>query len=84
MPRRVTKFSELWLSSLDNNGQRIGEWCRKGDNDYNAYFQFCGDQIRCDNGGRAQLIQHSVKKKHVESSKHSLDKKQMVSWLFLQ
>ena len=76
MPKRLTKFSELWLSSLDSNLQRIGEWCRKGGNAYNAYCQFCDAQIRCDNVGRAQLMQHSVKKKCVESTKHSLDKKQ--------
>ena len=83
MPKRLTKFSELWLSSLDSNRQRIGELCRKGDNDYNAYCQFCDAQIKCGNGGRAQLIQHSVMKKHVESTKYSLDKNRL-SWLFLQ
>ena len=32
-------------------------------------------KIRCENGGRTQLMQHGVQKKHVESTKHSLDKK---------
>ena len=71
-----TKFSETWLSSVDSNGQRIGEWCRKGQNEYQAYCQFCDVQVKCDNAGKTQLLQHSKQKKHIDAIKHSVDKKQ--------
>ena len=76
MPQRQTKFSETWLSSVDSNGQRIGEWCRKGQNEYQAYCQFCDVQVKCDNAGKTQLLQHSKQKKHIDAIKHSVDKKQ--------
>ena len=63
MPQRQTKFSETWLSSVDSNGQRIGEWCRKGQNEYQAYCQFCDVQVKCDNAGKTQLLQHSKQEK---------------------
>ena len=76
MPQRQTKFSETGLSSVDSNGQRIGEWCRKGQNEYQAYCQFCDVQVKCDNAGKTQLLQHSKQKKHIDAIKHSVDKKQ--------
>ena len=76
MSQRQTKFSETWLSSVDSNGQRIGEWCRKGQNEYQAYCQFCDVQVKCDNAGKTQLLQHSKQKKHIDAIKHSVDKKQ--------
>ena len=76
MPQRQTKFSETWLSSVDSNGQRIGEWCRKGQNEYQAYCQFCDVQVKCDNAGKTQLLQHSKQKKHIDAIKPSVDKKQ--------
>ena len=76
MPQRQTKFSKTWLSSVDSNGQRIGEWCRKGQNEYQAYCQFCDVQVKCDNAGKTQLLQHSKQKKHIDAIKHSVDKKQ--------
>ena len=76
MPQRQTKFSETWLSSVDSNGQRIGEWCRKGQNEYQAYCQFCDVQVKCDNAGKTQLLQHSKQKKHIDAIKHSVGKKQ--------
>ena len=76
MPQRQTKFSETWLSSVDSNGQRIGEWCRKGQNEYQAYCQFCDVQVKCDNAGKTHLLQHSKQKKHIDTIKHSVDKKQ--------
>ena len=79
MPQRQTKFSETWLSSVDSNGQRIGEWCRKGQNEYQAYCQFCDVQVKCDNAGKTQLLQHSKQKKHIDAIKHSVDKKQKSS-----
>ena len=81
MPQRQTKFSETWLSSVDSNGQRIGEWCRKGQNEYQAYCQFCDVQVKCDNAGKTQLLQHSKQKKHIDVIKHSVDKKQKLELL---
>ena len=39
-------------------------------------MQICDTQIRCDNTGKAQVGQHSTKKKHIEAMKHILDQKQ--------
>ena len=75
MPQRQTKFSETWLSSVDSNGQRIGEWCRKGQNEYQAYCQFCDVQVKCDNAGKTQLLQHSK----LLSSQPLLLEKQMLN-----
>ena len=37
---------------------------------------FCDTQIQCGNAGKAQLVQHSTKKKHIEAIKHILNQKQ--------
>ena len=76
MPQGQMKFSELWLTSLDKNGQKLSEWCGKGQNEYYASCKFCDTQIQCDNAGKAQVVQHSTKKKHIEAMKHILDQKQ--------
>ena len=33
-------------------------------------------QVKCDNAGKTQLLQHSKQKKHIDAIKHSVDKKQ--------
>ena len=71
-----TKFSETWLSSVDSNGQRIGEWCRKGQHEYQGYCQFCNVQVKCGNAGKAQLLQHSKQKKHIDAIKQCVDNTQ--------
>ena len=76
MPKRQTKFSVSWLSATDHNGQILSEWCQKGKDDYHAYCHFCDVDIKCDNAGKAQLLQHSMKRKHIETTKHSQDKRQ--------
>ena len=76
MPERQTKFSNLWLSSIDTNGQKLSEWCRKGDDDYSGYCIFCDVKIKCDNAGKSQLVQHSSNRKHNEATKHIIDKTQ--------
>ena len=76
MPHAQTKFSELWLTSTDKNGQKLREWCSKGQNEYYGYCKFYDTEIQYDSAGIAQLLQHSTKKKHMEATKHSLDEKQ--------
>ena len=36
---------------------------------------FCDVDIRCDNAGKAQLLQHCAKKKQKEATKHAKEKK---------
>ena len=60
-----TKFSGSWLS-YDSNGQKLSEWCKKGKDDYNGYCCLCKVDIKCDNAGKAQLLQHAKRKKHTE------------------
>ena len=69
MPGGQTKFSTAWLSTFDSNGQKLSEWCKKGKDDYHGYCIFCAIDIKCDNAGKSQLLQHSTKKKHQEVSK---------------
>ena len=76
MPVQKTKFSEAWLSSTDSNGDKVGKWCQKGKDDYHGYCCFCFIDIKCDNGGIAQLLKHCMNKKHIEAIKHSKDSKQ--------
>ena len=33
-------------------------------------------QVKCDNAGKTDLLQHSKQKKHIDAIKHSVDKKQ--------
>ena len=54
----------------------MNEWCRKGKDEYNGYCFLCNVEIRCDNGGKAQLLKHCTQKKHKEVRKHTKDKSQ--------
>lgn len=76
MPGGRTKFSNSWLSTIDANGQRLSTWCRKGADDFLAYCRFCDCQVRCDNAGKSQLLQHAKKAKHVQGVKPFLDSSQ--------
>ena len=40
MPGRQTKFSVASLQNMDNNEQKISEWCWKGKDDYSGYCSF--------------------------------------------
>lgn len=76
MPGGRTKFSNAWLSAFDSNGQRLSSWCRKGVDDYHAYCRFCDSEFLCDNSGKAQILQHARKAKHVQAVKPARDESQ--------
>ena len=76
MPGGHTKFSGSWLSYHDSNGQKLSEWCKKGKDDYNKYCCLCKVDIKCNNAGKAQLLQHAKGKKHTEVIKHMQSVKQ--------
>ena len=76
MPGQKTKFADVWLQSTDSNGDRVSEWCRKGKDEYHGYCCFCNVDIKCDNGGKVQLLKHCTQKKHKEARKHAKDKSQ--------
>ena len=76
MPGGKTKFNVGWLSAIDCNKQTLREWCRQGSDIYSGYCKFCDSEIRCDNSGKAQLLQHAKKAKHIQSSKMSRDMSQ--------
>ena len=76
MPGGHTKFSGSWLSYHDSNGQKLSEWCKKGKDDYNGYCCLCKVDIKFDNAGKAQLLQHAKRKKHTEVIKHMQSVKQ--------
>ena len=66
MPGGRTK---VWLLAIDSNGQKLSDWCKKGKDDYYGYCNFCAIDIKCDNSGKVQLLQHCTKKKHQEAVK---------------
>ena len=74
MPGGHTKFSGSWLSYHDSNDQKLREWCKKGKDDYIGYCCLCKVDIKCDNAGKAQLLQHAKRKKHTEVIKHMQSK----------
>ena len=55
---------------MDANNQSVGEWCRKGKDDFHGYCHFCDTDIKCDNSVKAQLLQHAKKEKHNQATKH--------------
>ena len=77
MPAGHTKFSTGWLIHIDANGQSLSEWCRKGKDDFHAYCRFCHSDIKCDNAGKQQLLQHAKKDKHKQAIKYVQDDKQV-------
>ena len=40
MPGGQRKISADWLSAVDNNGQKISEWCQEGKDDCHGYCCF--------------------------------------------
>ena len=77
MPGGQAKFFKQYgFQPLNSSGQKLSEWCKKGKDDYHGYCIFCAIDIKCDNAGKSQLLQHSTKKKHQEAVKHSVDTKQ--------
>ena len=76
MPGVRTKFNNAWLSAVDSNGQRLSSWCSKRVNDYHAYCRFCDSEFFCDNSGKAQILQHARKAKHVQAVKPAMDDSQ--------
>ena len=49
---------------------------KKGRMTNHGYCIFCAIDIKCDNAGKSQLLQHSTKKKYQKAVKHSVDTKQ--------
>lgn len=76
MPGGRTNFSNAWLTAIDSNNQKLGTWCCKGNDDFHAYCRFCDRQILCDNSGKAQLMQHAKKAKHVQAVTPLMDDSQ--------
>ena len=76
MPGQRTKFSSAWLSTKDSNGDFVSDWCEKGKDDYHGYCKVCKIDLKCDNGGKLQLLAHCSYKKHKEGMKLTKDKKQ--------
>lgn len=76
MPAGHTKFSSSWLTHIDSNGKSLSAWCRKGKDDIHGYCRFCDCDIKCDNSGKQQLLQHAKKDKHRQSIRYVTDDKQ--------
>lgn len=66
---RRSKFNQDTLSQEDENGDRIGLWCRPGDKEEDAYCIVCSKTIHCLHHGAAAVKRHSRNKKHVELCK---------------
>ena len=70
MPGQKTKFSEVWLSAKDSNGYNVSGWCKKGKDDYHGYCYIYRTDLKCNNGGKVQLLQHCLNQKHKEAMQH--------------
>lgn len=64
MPGGKTHFKNIWLGSVDANGQTLNTWCRPGKDMYHGYCRYCDIDIKCDNSGKFQIIQHARQQKH--------------------
>ena len=76
MPGGKTRFNSSWLTSIDVNGQRLTEWCRAGTDEHHGYCRFCDIDIKCDNAGKSQLLQHARREKHISAIKSVVDRSQ--------
>ena len=76
MPGQRTKFSEVWLTAKDCNGDTVSDWCKKGKDDFHGYCCVCKIDLKCDNGGKVQLLKHCSNQKHQEAMRHTKDTKQ--------
>ena len=76
MPSGKTKFNSSWLEAIDSNEQKLTQWCRIGKDEFHGYCRFCDVDIKCDNSGKNQLLQHAKKEKHKEAIRFVQDKTQ--------
>lgn len=76
MPSGKTHFNPSWLLTIDSNGQRLSEWCREGKDVFHGYCRLCNNDIKSDNAGKSQLLQHAKKEKHKHASKLMRDNSQ--------
>jgi hypothetical protein len=67
MPPGSTKFCESWLSSVDQNGHRISDWCKKL-SEFSGLCFLCNKDFDVRNQGRHQLEQHAKGKKHISTA----------------
>ena len=82
MPGGHTKFSGSWLSYHDSNGQKLSEWCKKGKDDYNGYCCLCKVDIKCDNAGKAQLLQFMQRGRNILKSLSTCKVLSKANWVF--
>ena len=73
MPGGRTHFQNAWLISIDANGHTLGTWCRAGKDSFHGYCRFCDCDVRCDNSGKSQLMQHAKQGKHKDAIKAMTD-----------
>ena len=76
MPGQRTKFSEVWLTAKDCNGDTVSDWCKKGKDDFHGYCCVYKIDLKCDNGGKVQLLKHCSNQKHQEAMQRTKDTKQ--------
>ena len=48
-----------------------------------GYCFFCNADIKCDNGGKVQLLKHCTQKKHKDAMKHAKNNKEAI-WLYAE
>jgi hypothetical protein len=76
MPKYKTKFQERWLTEVDSDGHRLQSWCVKGSTDHSARCTIYKTEIKCDNSGINQILQHSKGSQHKKLSESILSSKQ--------
>ena len=69
MPRCKSQFRERWLTEIDENGHELKLWCIKGKSDSSGICTLCKTDIKCDNAGLKQILQHAKGAQHKKLSK---------------
>ena len=73
MPGGTTHFQNDWLDLMDDNRNRIGDWCRPSKLSKTAgYCHLCCKEIPCCNAGIGQIKQHALGKGHQQKAKDRL------------
>jgi len=79
MPHGDTKFQPHWLSTSDQHGHRLSEWCEANPTDvHRAVCTLCNKQFSISNSGKLQILKHADGKIHKDLQKTLFGQKQLV------
>ena len=75
MPAHKSQFQDRWLSGADVNGHELKLWCVKGKTDVYGRCMLSKTDIKCDNSGLKQNLQHAKGSQHKKLSNTAFSNK---------